>query len=132
MTKDVQTVRDNETLRNAAKKMRDHNIGDVVVLDRTDRLKGILTDRDIVVRAIALGYDPAVTTAGEVATADIQTMKPDERVVDAVECMRKKAVRRVPVVDDGKVVGILSLGDLAQARDSNSALGQISAAPPNN
>jgi CBS domain-containing protein len=120
------------TVTEAAKQMSKRDIGAVLVEDGS-KLCGIVTDRDIAVRAVALGRDPASTTLAEICSAETITVSPDDDVDRVVEIMREKAVRRVPVVDASKrVVGILSLGDLARDRDPRSALGQISSAPPNN
>jgi CBS domain-containing protein len=118
------------TAADAARAMRDHDIGDVVVLEN-NRLCGIVTDRDIVVRALAEGRDPAVTTIGEICSRELTTLSPTDTVEKAARLMRDKAIRRLPVVDDGQVVGIVSLGDLAVERDRRSVLGEISAASPN-
>lgn len=118
------------SIADAARAMRDQDIGDVLVeIDGT--LCGIITDRDIVVRAIAENRDPAEACLGDICSNDLDTLRPDDSVDDAVTLMRAKALRRVPVCDDGKAVGIVSLGDLAVQRDEKSALADISAAPPN-
>jgi CBS domain-containing protein len=117
-------------LTEAAKKMRDQGIGAVLVHDDT-RLCGLVTDRDIVVRAIADDKSPAVTTLGVICSAHLVTVGPDEPTGTAVRLMREHAVRRIPVVEDGQAIGILSLGDLALERDERSALADVSAAPPN-
>jgi CBS domain-containing protein len=115
----------------AAKAMRDKNIGNVIVT-RSGRVFGILTDRDIVVRCLAQDKDMRSCTCGEVATSDdVVTVARNATVDQAVKLMRDRAVRRLVVVDGEKPVGIVSLGDLAQERDRASALGQISAAAPN-
>ena len=133
MTKNPVTVRDSDSIASVAKKMAEHDIGDVLVCDGNDCLIGIATDRDIVVRALSQGKDPATTCIGDVATRDVEALKPDAEVSEAIDTMRDKAIRRIPVVENGqKPVGIVSLGDVAQARDAESCLGQISAAPPNN
>jgi CBS domain-containing protein len=118
------------TLTEAARLMRDADIGDVIVQDGP-RLAGILTDRDIVVRAIADDRAPADVTVGEICSADLVTVGPEDPVERAVQLMRQAAVRRLPVAEDGRVVGILSLGDLAIERDATSALADISATEPN-
>lgn len=115
----------------AARRMRDDNIGDVLVMER-GTLKGILTDRDVVVRCLAEGLDPMRTTIGEICSCDLTTLKPNDAIDEAVKLMRDKAIRRIPVVEDGAPIGIVSIGDLAVERDPRSALGQISAAAPNN
>jgi CBS domain-containing protein len=115
----------------AARAMRENDIGDIIVLDG-DRLYGILTDRDIVVRALAEDKDPMTTAVGEICSRDLTTVDPTDSVGSAVRLMREKALRRIPVVDrGGAVVGIVSLGDVAVERDRRSALADISAAPPN-
>jgi CBS domain-containing protein len=90
-----------------------------------------LTDRDVVVRAVAEGRDPKSIKVGEIVSEDVATVTPDEPVDKVVSLMREKAIRRVPVVDGGRPVGVVSLGDLAVERDSKSALADISAAEPN-
>jgi CBS domain-containing protein len=118
------------SVMDAAELMRDSDIGDVIVLE--DRqLYGILTDRDIVVRVLAEGSDPATVRVGQVCSRELTTIPPTASVGDAVRLIREKAIRRLPVVEEGEVVGIVSLGDIAVARDRKSALGDVSAAPPN-
>jgi CBS domain-containing protein len=126
------TIDAQASVTEAAKAMRDADIGDVIVLDDADQVCGILTDRDIAVRLVAEGRDPTETTLEEVCSGEVIALKPDDSVGDAVRLMSEKAVRRLPVLDGGKAVGIVSLGDLAEAQDPESALADISAAPPNN
>ena len=115
----------------AARRMRDGNVGAVLVEDG-GMMCGIVTDRDIAVRAVAQGRDPRTTPLSEICSKDLTTLSPDDDLDRAVQVMREKAIRRVPVVDARKQpVGILSLGDLALELDARSVLGQISAAPPN-
>ena len=130
MTQNPVTVESTDSVVAAARSMRDGNIGDVVVVERGE-IQGILTDRDIVVRALAEGRDPARTTVGEICSRELTTLSASDAIGDAVTMMREKAIRRVPVVDGGRPVGIVSLGDLAVERDPESTLGGISAAPPN-
>ena len=130
MTADPRTVELGDTLTEAARVLGEADIGAVLVVDE-GRVVGILTDRDIVVRAIADGRDPGSTNVGDVCSADVATLTPDQSVDDAVRLMREHDVRRVPVVQDGRPAGIVSLGDLAVERDPDSALADISAAPPN-
>ena len=118
------------TLIDAAAQMREYDIGDVLITEQ-DRILGVLTDRDIVVRGLAGGKDPARTTAGEIASGHLVTVAPDDPVSRAVELMREHAVRRLPVCQDGRPVGIVSIGDLAVEQDPRSALADISAAPAN-
>lgn len=130
MTPDPQTFPTDTSVVEAARAMREHDIGDVIVTDG-ERVCGILTDRDIVVRAIADGRDPSTTTVGEICSADLVTLSPDDDVMQAVTLMRERALRRVPIVENGQAVGVVSIGDLAMERDSDSALADISAAPGN-
>lgn len=114
----------------AARLMRDHGIGDVIVMDG-DRAEGILTDRDIVVRAVADGRDPQTVPVEQVISGGLTAVAPDDPVDRAIQVMREQAIRRVPVVQEGKPIGILSIGDLAIERDPDSALADISEEPPN-
>jgi CBS domain-containing protein len=132
MTKDPATCSTEDTALDAARAMRDGDFGAVVVVNEAGEVRGILTDRDIVVRGVAEEKIPAETTVSEVFTTEPTTLSPDDSLDDAVEALRGANVRRLPVVDDGRVVGIVSIGDLAEARDEKSALADISAAPPNN
>jgi CBS domain-containing protein len=117
------------TVLDAARQMRDLDIGDVLVVE-AGRLAGIVTDRDLVVRALAEGSDPT-STVGEIVSADVVCITPDDSAEDAIRLMRERALRRVPVVENGTPIGIVTLGDLAGERDPHSVLGEISNAPPN-
>jgi len=132
MTPDPATCRPEDSLRDAAQAMRSGNFGAVLVVENGGNVQGIITDRDIVVRAVAEGKDPAATEIGEVFTTDPTTLSPDDSLDEAVDALRESHVRRLPVVEGSQVVGIVSIGDLAQARDEHSALADISAAQPNN
>jgi len=118
------------TIYDAAEVMLREDIGDVIVLEE-DRLYGILTDRDIVIRVVAEGRDPSLTRVGDVCSRELTTVTPEGSVGEAVRLMREKAIRRLPVVEADGVVGILTIGDIAVERDSRTALADISAAPPN-
>jgi CBS domain-containing protein len=131
MTTDPQTLPESAIVREAAETMRAHDIGDVILSDDNGQLTGILTDRDIVVRVVAEGRDPRATRIGDIASRELTAVSPDDPVDRAVQLMRERAIRRLPVVDKGKPVGIVSIGDLALDRDPDSALADISAAPPN-
>lgn len=130
MTPNPTTMQADTTLVEAANTMKTADIGNAIVLDN-GQVCGIVTDRDIVVRAIAEGRDPKNTTVGDICSRDLVTLSPNDTVDKAVGMMRDRAVRRLPVVDGGRAVGIVSIGDLAVERDPNSALADISAAPPN-
>jgi CBS domain-containing protein/rhodanese-related sulfurtransferase len=113
----------------AARKMSDAHVGSIVVED-DGKLCGIVTDRDVTIRAVAQGLNPSTTTLGEICSTEVVTLSPDDDVERALEVMRERAVRRLLVVDGGRAVGIVSLGDLAIERDARSVLGEISGAPP--
>lgn len=132
MTSEPATVRTDESALDAALAMSKGDFGSLVVVNDEGKVRGIVTDRDIVVRGVAEGKDPAATRISEVFTTEPTTLAPDDSLDDAVDALRESHVRRLPVVEDDKVVGIVSIGDLAQARDEKSALADISAAAPNN
>ena len=129
MTAGVVAVRPDASLVEAAQLMRAQDIGDVVVAEGQD-VVGVLTDRGITVRAVADGADPLTVSVRSVCSRDPVVIDPGERVSVAVALMREHAVRRLPVVEDGLPVGIVSLGDLAEAQDPDSALAEISRAAP--
>ena len=130
MTQNPTTLSAETTVVDAASTMKREDIGNVIVLDG-DRVAGIVTDRDIAVRVVAENRDPSATQLRQIASADVATVSPSDGVERAVNLMRERAVRRLPVVEDGKPVGIVALGDLAVDRQPDSALADISAADPN-
>ncbi|MGH2806026.1 MAG: CBS domain-containing protein [Actinomycetota bacterium] len=132
MTTHPTTFPASATVVEAAQAMKREEIGDVIVMDQADQICGVVTDRDIVVRTIAEDRDPTSTKLGEICSRDLTTLSPNDEVGDAVKLMKKNAVRRVPIVENGRPVGIVSLGDLAVTHDPNSGLAEISAAPSNN
>ncbi|WP_375766790.1 CBS domain-containing protein [Archangium gephyra] len=120
MTRGVEVIAPNATLMQAAEKMRQFNIGPVPVCDG-DRLVGVVTDRDLVVRGIAMGHDPHTSQVSSVMTEDVELIHLDASLDEAADMMRDKQLRRLLVVDDHKnLVGILSLGDLAQEADDTT------------
>jgi CBS domain-containing protein len=131
MSRKPVTLRLDDTVSSAAEAMKQNNIGDVLVMDSENKVAGIVTDRDIAVRAVAEGKDPSATSLDEVCSSNIATVSPDDPVSAAVDMMRERAIRRLPVVEGGKPVGVVSIGDLAIERDERSALADISAAPAN-
>ncbi|MFE9189248.1 CBS domain-containing protein [Micromonospora sp. NPDC007208] len=131
MTTRLVTMDGNDTLISAAQEMRDSAIGDVVVTDG-DSVVGIVTDRDITVRGVAENMDPGSTRLNQITTRDVITVSQNDDVVAAADLMRTYAVRRLPVIDDGRLVGLISMGDLAVEREPQSVLADISADDPNN
>lgn len=112
----------------AARKMRDKGIGDVLV-QKSGSLCGIVTDRDLVVRCLAEGANPEKQTLGDICTSEVSTLDVNASAEEAIEMMKERAVRRIPVMEAGEAIGIISLGDLAEERDPDSVLGRISTAP---
>lgn len=113
-----------------AQRMRDEDIGAVLVTEGTE-LRGLVTDRDLVVRVLATRRNPEETTVAEACSPDLVTASPEDDVGHAVQLMREHALRRLPVVEKGEAVGIVALGDLVVEREPSSALGDISGASPN-
>lgn len=132
MTPNPLTVQEMAPVSDAARIMRDANIGDVVVTRSDGSVCGIVTDRDLALNVIAEGIDPMSMKVQDVCNHRIESIASDDPVDLAVKLMRDRAIRRLPVIDDGQLVGIVSLGDLAMERDPKSALADISEAPPNN
>ncbi len=133
MSTQIVTVPSDATIVDAARLMRDHDIGPVLVTEG-DQVHGIVTDRDIAIRAVAEGRDPAGTQVSEVATRSLTTVAPTDSLDVAAEIMRDQALRRLVVMEGGRPVGIVSIGDLAQtdeaSDDAGIALSDVSAAPP--
>ncbi|MFP5334412.1 MAG: CBS domain-containing protein [Actinomycetes bacterium] len=115
MSSDVECVRADETLVDAARKMRDLDVGSLPVCGDDNRLKGMLTDRDIVVKCLAAGGDPATTTAGELAEGKPVTIGADDPVEELLQTMAQHQVRRLPVIDGHDLVGIVSQADVARS-----------------
>ncbi len=113
MTPDPVTVAGTSTVVEAARAMRDEGVGDVIVVEGS-AICGILTDRDIIVRGVALGRDPRQIPARDLCSRSVATLEPTQTVEEAFRLMREKAVQRLPVVDDGRPVGIVSINDLAE------------------
>lgn len=130
MTPDPVTLPVSAPLTEAARAMRESDIGDVIVIDDSGKALGLVTDRDIVIRALADGRDPEKTPVGDIASTDLVTLSSDSAVEDAISLMRGKAVRRIVITEGNEPVGIVSIGDLAIERDSDSALADISKAEP--
>lgn len=124
------SVEAGDSVETAAETMRENDIGDVVVLS-DGQVRGILTDRDIVVRAVAEHKPLTATPVGQCCSQDILVIGADDTTDDAISLMRQNTVRRLPVVSGDRLVGLVSLGDLAISEDPRSALADISASEPN-
>lgn len=120
MTTDIQSAEPDDTLDEIAQMMRDQDTGAIPVVE-DEELIGIVTDRDIVVRCIAEGDDPREVAADEIISSDLQTVKPDDDLETARQLMSQRQIRRLPVVEKGRLVGIISLGDLAVKADEEDA-----------
>jgi CBS domain-containing protein len=132
MTKDCECVGENETVTAAAKQLADLGVGAMPICGEDDRLKGMLTDRDIVVKVIAQGRNPDEVKAGELGEGKPVTIEADDSVEDAIKAMQEHKIRRLPVIDDHELVGIVSQADLATNVDEVKVGGlveAISAAP---
>lgn len=123
MTADVITASPDTTLEEVSTMMKTNDTGAIPVVDE-EELVGIITDRDIVVRCVAEGKDPAETTAEDIITNDLETVNPDTDVEEALEIMGRNQVRRLPVVEDGTLVGMISIGDLAVKQDDEQDTGE--------
>jgi CBS domain-containing protein len=130
MTRNPATIETQQPVLEAARLMRDDGSGAVIVLDN-GTVTGIITDRDIAVRVVAEGKGPDTPVRDGCSAEGLRTVGPDTSLEQAVQVMRVAAVRRLPVVENGSAVGVLSLGDLAMELDETSALADISAAVPN-
>jgi CBS domain-containing protein len=129
MTAEPIVLQQDQSIADAAQAMRDASVGAVLIVDG-DKLCGLVTDRDIVVRAVAESALPD-SPVGQVVSPDLVAVRADDETADAARVMQDNAVRRLPVLDDGRIVGIVTIGDLAVSRGEDSALAQISAADPN-
>lgn len=125
MSRNPSCVTPETPLVEAARLMKDENIGVVPVVDTSDakRLVGVLTDRDIAVRAVAEGRDGTTTSVGHIMTSDVRTSLPDASVNDVMELMGREQIRRIPIVDDrGILVGIIAQADIVlEAKDNRKA-----------
>ena len=115
MTPDVTCVGEKETLADAAKKMADLGVGSLPICGEDQRLKGMLTDRDIVVKALAKGRNPADCTASELAQGKPVTIGADDDTTEILRTMSEHKVRRLPVIDGHQLVGIVAVADVARA-----------------
>ena len=130
MTASPQTIDLSATIKDAARLMEHNDIGVVIVVDG-ERVAGMITDRDVTIRAVADGRDPNTTTVAQVYSSEVATLSPSDNVQSAIRLMRERGVRRLPVVQDGRPIGVVSLGDISVEADPGSVLADISAASPN-
>jgi len=114
MTTDAQCIKENQSLADAARMMLDLDCGSLPICGDDGRLKGMITDRDIVLKCVAVGRDPREMTARDLATGRPYWVEADANVDAAIEMMEKYQIRRLPVIADHKMVGIISQGDIAR------------------
>ena len=124
MSGGAECVGENDTLADAAKRMKELDVGSMPICGEDDRLKGMITDRDIVVEAVAEGKDPADVRAGELGGEEVVTIGADDSVSEALQTMSDHKVRRLPVIDGHDLIGIVSFADLAGAIEDED-LGQV-------
>lgn len=129
MTANPVGVYANQTIGDAARVMRDAGVGAVLVVNE-DSLGGVVTDRDLVIRGLAEGFGPD-SAVGPLCSAKLVGVDADADVAEAERLMRDNAVRRLPVIDGGQIVGVISLGDIAVADDDDSPLAAVSRARAN-
>lgn len=124
MTSDVITVQDTQTVQEAAALMRQHNIGAIPVVNSQGNLVGMLTDRDITLRSTAQGEDAQTSVSEVMSSRQVVNATPDMNVQQAAKLMAEQQIRRLPVCENGKIVGMVSLGDLAVDNMSDQAAGE--------
>ena len=132
MTPECKCAGENDTVLDAAKRLAELDVGSMPICGEDDRLKGMITDRDIVVKVLAQGKDPAATKVGELAEGKPATIGADDSVDEALDVMAEHKIRRLPVIDDQRCVGIVSQADLAtnvSEEKVGDLLEAISAAP---
>jgi CBS domain-containing protein len=115
MTPDVTCIGEKENLAEAARKMADLDVGSLPICGEDNRLKGMITDRDIVVKVVAKGRNPADCTAGELAQGKPVTIGADDDAAEILRTMSEHKVRRLPVIDGHQLVGIVAIADVAKA-----------------
>src|SRR5512146_2141387 len=123
MSTEVATASPDSTLHELASMMRDEDVGSIPIVEDGE-LTGIITDRDIVVRCIAEGKDPAEVTAEEVISENLETVEPNDDVREASRIMGEQQIRRLPVVENGRLVGMLAIGDIAVKQGDERVSGE--------
>ncbi|GAA4118761.1 CBS domain-containing protein [Enteractinococcus coprophilus] len=114
MTADAECIGEKDTLKQAAEKLRDLGVGSMPICGEDNRLKGMLTDRDIVIECIAAGRDPNTMTAGEIGDGKPVTIGADDSIDEAISTMKEHKVRRLPVIDGHELVGMIAQADIAR------------------
>ena len=121
MAKTISSATKNDRVIDVAKKMKQADAGFMPIVENGGRLVGVVTDRDIVIRCVAEGHDPMNDTIDHCMTAQAVTISPEDDIQDAAKKMEQKEIRRLAVTDNGRVVGVLSHGNLVQATHDKTA-----------
>jgi len=124
MTRDPKTAQLDSTLEEIAALMKEEDVGAIPIVDDDHALVGIVTDRDIVVRCVAEGKEPSDTTVEDILSEDLTTIEPDADVQEAARLMAQRQIRRLPVVQDGDLVGMVSIGDISVKNQDDEATGE--------
>lgn len=131
MTKDVVIADSNDNVLTVAKLMKHHNIGAIPVVENAEKVLGMITDRDIVLSIADYNFDPANTDVTKLMSNKVYSVRPDADLSSALALMKKQQIRRLPVIEEEKLVGMLSIGDIAVHSDYNvemsEAISEISA-----
>jgi len=123
MTRDPKTAQLDSTLEEIATLMKDEDVGAIPIVDDDDELVGIVTDRDIIVRCVAEGKEASDTTVEDILTEELATIEPDADVQQAARLMADKQIRRLPVVRDGELIGMVSIGDISVKHEDDETAG---------
>jgi len=121
MAKTVSSARKSDKVIEVAKKMKQEDAGFIPVLENGGTLIGVITDRDIVIRCIAEGHDPRSETAEHLMSRQVTIISPDDDIEQAAKMMEREEIRRLPVAENGRLVGVLSHGNLVQATKNKTA-----------
>ncbi len=124
MNDSVVSISEDETVALASRLLSRHNVGSLPVVDGGGALRGMVTDRDIVLRCVATGRSPRETSVGEIMSRSLVTVNPGDEAARAGELMGTAQVRRLPVTQEGRLVGIVSLGDMARVTMLNDESGR--------
>jgi CBS domain-containing protein len=125
MTPNAECIGENQTLLDAARKMADRGYGAMPICGEDNRLKGMLTDRDIVVKALAMGKDPVTTRAGELGEGKPITIGADDSLEETLQTMARYKIRRLPVIDGHDLVGIVAVADVVRELSDDQAKGDL-------
>lgn len=124
MTKDVVFANKDDSVLTVAKLMKHHNVGVIPIVENAEKVLGMVTDRDIVLNMADYNFDPANTFALKLMTDKLYTVKPEADLSSALALMKKQQIRRLPVMEDNKLVGMLSIGDIAVRSDYNMEMSE--------